>query len=274
MNELLAFLGKVLDDTKYALYLDIVHGLQAYQYIDHEHEVLDLLNSSEEGEMVKILDGVNAILDVAMDAVLNAHGVFCEATLYEKSTILNALYRLTNWTEREFLYAITNQEVTAVEKLAELLAHVSDRDVTFYLEHLTSVANSLINRVRELYQPVDEVADEINLQRLTIVRQYTTTHRDTWAEALLVERGVPFESPLELLFNLTPELENIRELSDEEAAIQIVGLFLISDVQISTLMMTIKEHLDGLYPNVNDFSKLTSVYSQIQMLLMQEGIHG
>lgn len=274
MNELLAFLGKVLDDTKYALYLDIAQGLQAYQYIDHEHEILDLLNSSEEGEMVKILDEVNTILDVAMNVVLSAHGVFCEATLYDKSTLLNALYRLTNWTEREYLYAITNQEVSPTEKLAELLAHVSDRDVTFYLEHLTSVSNSLINRIRELYQPVDEVADEINLQRLAIVREFTAKHRDTWAEELLVERGIPFESPLELIISLTPELANIRELSDEDAACQIIALFLISDVQISTLMISIKEHLDGLYPNVNDFSKLTSVYSQIQMLLMQEGIHG
>lgn len=274
MNELLAFLGKVLDDTKYSLYLDIAQTFQAYQYIDHEHEIMDLLKSSEEGEMVKILDGVNAILDVALDAVLNAHGVFCDGSLYDKSTVLSTLYRLTNWTEREILFALTNEDYSPIEKLAEMLSHVGDREPMFYMEHLITVENSLINRIRELYQPIDEIADEINLQRLQLVRQFIEKHRDTWTNELLVEKGVPFESPLELIFQLTPEIEKIRELSDEEAAYQIVGLFLISDVQISTLMISIKDHLDTLYPNANDFTKLTSVYSQIQMLLMQEGIHG
>lgn len=274
MNELLAFLGKVLDDTKYALYLDIAQGLQAYQYIDHEHEILGLLNSSEEGEMVKILDQVNIILDTALGVVLNAHGVFCEATLYDKSVVLKDLYSLTNWTERELLYAISNEEYSPTEKLAEMLSHVGSREPMFYMEHLIHVENSLINRIRELYQPVDEIADDVNLTRLSLVREFTQKHRDTWAEELLVERGIPFESPLDLLFSQLPQIETIRELSDEEAARQIVGVFLISDVQISTLMTSIKEHLDNLYPNVNDFSKLTSVYSHIQMLLMQEGIHG
>lgn len=275
MNELLEYLGSRLDPVKMALYYSVSQVLLKFNYLDCEGEIVEFLKTSEEGQLVDIMDAVHPILRTALDQLLRSHGITAEGELRDLVMVAEALGYLNNWEDKETIFDMSNMEESPNIILCEMFEYVSGVSWLNYCTIVKNVEYSLINKIRELNQPLDEPSDSINLKRLEYIKAFVKAHKATWVEVAILDKLIPLETSLDTLLKLhESEIANIRDLSPKDAAIQLVGLFLMSDVSLTHLNQSLKDHLDVIYPNPNDLEKISLTHIAIQELLASENING
>jgi len=265
-DKLQNYLSKWVDESKADYYLSALECLDRYGFVAAWSDISAMLEGEVNVPVSMLLDAMDEILQAGMDRVLGEHSISAhEAPLRSKTAILNGLKYLVDDSQHELIVAICDNGEDTLEQMAELLAIVdpeASASWVDYIDTMTFVSDGLITRLKDIHEQaianrMPTEADSLPItpekqQRFQKIRTFIGKYKESLATQAIISDGSPLGLPLEMVLETYAEtMKSYDNKLPLTAAVDIVGIVLISDTPLDKLALRAKDLIDEIYADID-----------------------
>jgi len=212
-----------------------------------------------------IIDTIEAKLNNGLDSVAIEHTLVIDGSISLKTEVLEGVYLLQNWEDAQTIINLATETEDPNYALANLVAFVNGKKYTDYDYAIVTVSPTLLEKLVGLYSAENDDSDTDNdglfmshdERRVKLVSQFIDANKETMAFQAIVEDFRPIGIPLELLLNdHRLALAALEPMGHIQAATEIVGLCVISDVPVNDIARVAKDTIDVVYADMNFIMKV------------------
>lgn len=270
MNEELALaLLDVISPERLEVFTNTSTVLEELGFTAHTFEIQQILGLQDgESDNFLLVSRIEDCLTVAVWSVLKQFGVVThDAPLAVLAPLLEGLGLIEHYITPVDLYTLVLSDDSPEEVLAMVIPYVSQLDEDSVLELLVSVAPTCITRIREvLYAKMQagaqpegyDVSTPQAKRKLTHLNQLVLKAKEKNVELIvkkLADSGVPIGRDIVDLYPMTVEyLEEVP--NNQQLAYELVGLYLYSDVDISTPVQTLTAAINAFTDELSEQHQL------------------
>lgn len=258
------YLKKWVDELRASVYLDALDSLSKIGFDNAWQEISLILDSEEDIPLSILLDDITTIIIVGLDAVLASHGIAVDGEIPIKTKILDGIITLQDFDDSYMITAIIEDSDDPVYVFSNLLDLVSEHSAEYYHPHLVSVSSGFIRQVKFLYNKELEneeavVFDNNNIQKQTLIALYCEKYPNCLLKTEIVDELRPIGTPFENLIQSHRLALSLYEPKGVDiAAMEIVGLSLLSDITLSDFKKKTKELPELVYTDMTFIANLDS----------------
>lgn len=250
--------GKVSPERK-DLILGCLARLEAYNLNAAVNEIVPMIESATDTPFEQILLDIDQILNVGMDRVLGEMSITMNTdSLMIKDAILDGLKVLEDFSDHGLIVQMCDASDDEQQTLCELLELVTEKTWSDYAEVIASVNPALITRIADIHRKVEESEEDDvaipapDMTRQAMIMKFFKAFAVTLAKTDIQDNATMLGTPVSIL--LTAHMDKLHEFdprAPKQAAIEIVGLALISDLPNNDLIRKTKELIDDVYADIN-----------------------
>lgn len=277
------YLSKWVDETKASFYLDALEALHGIGFENSWQEIDLLLSSEEDLPLSMMLDDIATIITVGLDLVLSNHAIVIDGEISLKTQIIDALVVLQDFDDSYMITAIIEDSDDPIYVFSNLLELVGQHSAEYYHPHLVSVSPGLIRQIKSHYDTnlsSEEavVFDNNNIQKQSLIALYCEQHPNTLLQMEVTDQLRPIGTPVENLIQSHKLALSLYEPKGVDiAALEIVGLSLLSDIPLKDFKNKTKELPELVYTDMTFISNLDAALDKyIDEVLRHEqnAVHG
>jgi len=184
--------------------IDEAHKVFDAMYLPYyEDEIVELLQMNDVidlGDSIQLLSNMTVRV---MDDLIHQRGIHTTegVTLHQKTNLMRGLMALEHYENPQHLLDIMNSDVNEIEKLAEMLAIVTEEDEDDMMTWFDDVLPSYIGTLRDALETQNEndaSEDEViyQAQRIAMYQQFCNfLGKDNLIMTDLFKRGLPVALP-------------------------------------------------------------------------------
>ena len=270
MDKLKEYLSTAVHEHRADVILDALECLQKHGYMSAWAELGTTLEYASDESTAMVVDAIEHILSVGQEQLLNAFSITMTDGIAMRTEVLNGILLLEAYDDGDAIRALCDNVIDPVDTFADLLEVVLTKSAMHIVEHLVSVSPALISKIAGLYKPTNDADDATafptpSADRLTYIRNYATQYPNAIARGLVIDESVRINTPMDILLQHQKlPLATFEPEAPQQAAIELVGLYLISDRGEKIVANDIKDYLDQLY---SDMDFITAAGSAIDNIL-------
>lgn len=268
------YLDKWVSIERKTAIIDALKILDSYGYLSAWAEISSYLESATDESLMMIIDTIEGIINIAIDQVLSAHTIIMDGGYVLKTALLRGLLVVPVYSDCEHIQAITMESSNPIETLCDILELTTEYKYQDYIDFIVSVSTSLIDKMNSLAtgnvdnQEIDDDED-LDPKRKQLLINFLNLYKNSIAQVELLDNLLP-PGIMEIEFlieNHKRQLIELEPMGFENAAMEILGLVLISNSDINIVLKTCKENLDIIFTDINFIGKvdmaLTNVYNKV-----------
>lgn len=217
------------------------------------------------------LDTIESLLSIDINYVLEEHTIYTNTTLDVNITILEAILNIQIFEDTETILRITEEGSNEIDVFIELLTFASNKPWEYFSDGILSVSESLITRLRENILEL-EVSNEsasyvVTDDKVKALNKYIEKYPTSMITTDLTEDLGAIGSPLYVLQNrFKIGIAGLEGISAKQAAVEIVGLVLMSDTAYGDIASVVKEQGEIFY---GDMRFITDLDIQLDNVLRE-----
>lgn len=258
------YLNKWVTPERRECIMNALTVLHAYGSEAAWNEICVFLEHATDRDTVTILDTIETIITVGLDKLIDAHGILYIGTMASKTRVLEGLLILQNYADEDSLLRHTERTDNPVEILADLLELATTTPWTEFIDGIRSVSPGLFTKLASLYTVSDESDESASLMflsgdraRVDKVSRFVGLHPATMAARAILEDFRPVGLPLNILINdHRLEFAALEPMGFSQAALELVGLVLISDTPLENLLTVSKDQIETIFADINFITKV------------------
>lgn len=257
------YLQNVVSPERVTLLLEACQALWVAGITRHVAELESILDVVDDTGTEATVASIHEVLVTMVESALNQFGVMVtdEAELGVMAGALRGLSSLDNYSDVATVRQTCEAGLSNEETLGELLMLVTEYTADDYLQTFETVAPSLFTRLLAALHESPVLADAVDNTYIRVrVRSLLQLYPNLLIRAE-VNEGLRLGTPLGAL--LDAYAERLQELPWTERAIELIGLVLLSPTPDQRLQTVIKDHMEDVFPNINDLTKASMLITTI-----------
>lgn len=250
--------------------------LDMYGYTSSWADIAEYIEHGLGDPTALFIDTIEMLINAGLDDVLQKMTLTVDGNHVIKSMVLEGLKVLESWDDPRAIMDIIEIDQSTQETLAELLSMVSPMHTEEWLPHLLDLSPSLITAISSKYSDasiaLENRVEPIPDTKVTAVRRFIKRYPNSLAATALTKEFVPYGISMDALIKkYTLHLQVLQPEAPEQAALEIIGLTLISDTEYKDIRKVTKDFLDDAYIDMDFISRMNiSVDKQLTDVLAEE----
>lgn len=270
------FMNPRLGEFKTTLFVSGFKTLERHGDISAWSEISTLLQHATDHSTVDLMDVTESVLNTGLDKALAAYTVLIDGDLRTKIDILSAIVEIDDFELKEALYNIVVDYSTPEECMCEVLALITGTTPEKFFPNIISVSPTLFNSILRNCTPTMEGFDQPlpnqDLKRLYIVQAFVEKYPNSTCADAVHRDMVNIGTPVDCLLEKYRERFAIYEpKAPAQAVIELIGLFILSDVPTESLGVSIKQRLDALFAEITFVTAISSTIDTKLMRVINDG---
>lgn len=271
------FLDRNTSEMKRGLVLAGLDILNKYGLVAAWSEISQMLDTSNDIDAPQLLLDIEVIINTGLNNVLAQHQIQAEGFLGIKIDILEGLKTLMDYEDSATILQFCDMDDDSVQTLSDLLEIVTVRTWADYSDVLKSVSPSLIRKLGELHRAKGESEDlEQSFKVEPARREALVKHFNSYLMSLtkqaVSEDMTMIGTPFNYIANRYKEqLADLQPMAAKQAAIEMVGLSLVSDTSLTDFVRTTKDRVDEIYSDINFITQVDSEIDNVVKEVMGRG---
>lgn len=256
-DKIKGFLDRTVSVEKAGLLLGALYALDAHGFVRANAEIDSMLNTDNDLDSATMIDNIYTVVTVGVDAVLDAHQITIDGNLDMKVAALEGLLRLQNWEDASSIVALCDGSSDPIQTLSDLLEMVTDKTWSDFADCIIRATPALIEKLSAMYQdkvPVEEQSAFIpidDMRRnaiLKFLKLYPASIAKGAIENDMYKVGTPFGI---IVQNHHEQLAMQEPQAPKQAALELVGIALISNIPFNDFVKQTKDQIDAVYADIN-----------------------
>ena len=265
------FMNPRLGEFKTTMFVSGFIALEKHGDISAWSEVCTLLQHATDHTTTDLMDVTESVLNTGLEKALSAYTLIVEGDIRIKTEILTIIVQIDDFELKEAMYNLVSDYITPEECMCELLALVGGYPVEKYFPNIISISptffNTIIRNCTPSLEGFSEKINDTDKRRLHIVQAFIEKYPNSTASDAVTRDMVNLGTPIDALLEKYRERFAIFEpRAPAQAVLELIGLFILSDVPVESMGVEIKQRLDALFSEV---SFVTAIHSTIDTKLMQ-----
>lgn len=269
------FLSKILDPDKLALYqpvIDLFKNLELKSIIDAVNQIVLVDDNSSPSEVLQeIHDAFIKYLTQSLtdfDIIVDCRSIRFLFDLYKVVSLLES------YNDHNFVINICDDSTkSTVDRLYELCNHLVTFDELEFMDSVKMLSMSFFFRLRKIHrQALEEIEEvkplEVNRKYINVLKALKQKHPKLFVFDIIEKNMLQVGSPVIAVVSTGVDYFEDYSLHDhKQVCLELIALFLLSDVKEEHLLKTIKEEMinfvsdDGVILRAN--ASLGSVFVEV-----------
>lgn len=289
LTDAIEYFTGVESETRVELLTNIAAVFEQYGFsgpdVDSSMAIDDARSKNEAANVV--WDKLYVIIEAGLDNLLVNMGLsLINSTILHKIELLNGMYIVENTDMHDYIIDTINNDAVGTREKFETLIEFGLGQYAGWLDNeLEYVPETLLTRLLDIHLPFQSGSDEYSapkdirpgIQRIKLFYKYCEKNNTRLRLHELIEAGVRPGTPKDFLLS-----NNIDYLTDYEptpdtpssadlAAMQLVGLLLLCDIDFTTIT-EISSQLAELY--FTDIAFAGQVSTESNRIISESGVQG
>lgn len=216
-----------------------------------------------DGASGDILFTIQSIIVTGQLTVLRNKGIFVNTnTIDVLNKLLLAVAQIYDSEERDFLLSVIQSEVSNIEILAQIVAYFRAETPDNWMRHFDAVTDNCIDAIREYLEDYN-----VSLESVEVFKEGLESFALKYPRRLMetaIESGLGPGTPLEgLLATFQHYLSALVPNNDQEAAIELIGLVILSNNSKAGLTQAVIDAAESIYHDMDFIIKVTDHANRI-----------
>ncbi len=238
LDELRIWLEQIVPLEQVDLYVTAFEDLRDINDLSAETEFCLLWQEKDRIYGGELLDSLRAILNTGARKALRSHGIFFteETNISLLTKALEGIIWLNNTEDSDEVVKIFSGDYTDRDKLAILFQYVNNDSLEIWQDSITDVSQLFIARVLEDHSETRIIHEEFSNYDLSALTRYEVKFQNRlYRKAVELGANPGVIDAVTLLEMFREQLSQWSPFSPREAAIDIAGLVLFSDLEQKNL---------------------------------------
>lgn len=256
------YLNQWLSEERRGVILDALDAMELYNFPNAWSEISALLEYATDEPLDMILDAIETIIQSGLNTLFGMHALVIQGGIDVKTRVLVGLKTLQNYDDPQTILAMTSDLSDPIQSFCDLLGLVTDRSWADYVDYVTDVSPTLLQRIGALYSAQEEMDVEDDgfpapePRKSVLVKEFLTKYPGALASVAIKDECRPIGVPLAILLNDAKlPLVLLEPNAPDQAALEIAGLVLISDTPINDYVKVAKDQLEVVFSDINFITK-------------------
>ncbi len=259
----------------------IMNAFAALHAIGHEPawgEVSQFLEYATDQPLSVIIDTIESILQVGLDCVLSAHAITVDGTIYIKTKVIEALLMLQDYDDPLMIVGLTADSEDSIHTMSNLLELMTGISWVEFIDHLCIVSPTLITMIHDRYTgSAVEALEAVEVappdsEQVAALRGWIAKHPNSIVATALSEDMRAIGVPLGVLISdYRLQLAVLEPKAPDSAAMELLGLCLLSDVPIRDLQRGAKDSIELVYTDINFITQVDVALDKYLTEVMRNG---
>lgn len=266
LEELQEWMIKFLPLEQVDLFITAFEDLRDINELGAETEFTLLWQEKDRLYNGDLIDSLRTMLTVGCKKCLSNHGIFFtpETTLHQYVKAVEGLIWLNNTDEHDIVVGFFDVDLSDKDKLANLLQYVNNDSLEKWQDHITSVSQLFIERVLTDHSETRIITEERSTYDLTLLTRYDVKFQNRLYRQVVELGGNPGVLDLVTLIEMfRDKLSTWVPFSPRDAAIDLVGLAVFSDMEQKNMVKQTIAEIERLYTDAGFIMELKSQIGQI-----------
>lgn len=243
------------------LIMNAITVLDKYNYMNAWTEISAYLEYATDESTAMIIDTLEGILTVGLDAVVRAHAVRYEGTIRQKTIVLEGLLALQNFEDKESILTLIDSGNDYIHILADLIEFATTVPWVEIIDGIKDVSPSLIDKIVQVNTDEEKIEGNsyvmIDPERKENIVKFFQTHPKLLGRDSIVKEMRPVGVPIAILIDAYKlNLHLLEPEAPDQAAAEIVGLALVSDIPMKDIVKGAKDQIEILYADMGFITKV------------------
>lgn len=269
------YLNEWVSEERKDSILDALTVMNTYSFPNAWSEISTMLEHATDESLDMIIDAVETIINTGLDRLLRMHTIMAIGTIPVKTRILEGIKALENYEDSQTVLAMTGDTSDPVQTLSDLLALVTPLGWTDFADVIQDVSPTLLVKLEELYISMEDqeqgfpTPSEVKQKRVNaFIEKYPTSI----AAKAIVEDFRPIGVPANILINdYRLDLTLFEPKAPDQAAIEIAGIGLISDITETEYLKQTRDLLEQVFVDINFITKVDVSLSTVMTEVSRYG---
>lgn len=272
------FLHKSAGIFKRDLIMGAMYTLERYGHVGAWSEICQMLDTANDVDVQQVVMDIEIITNTGLNVVLNAHQIVVDNfNISVKIDILDGLKDLQDYENHATILQFTDLDDDPIHTLSDLLEVVTMHDWAHFANELTSVSSSLIRRLGDIHREMEESVQIENALPVEEVRRqallkFIQTYPTSIAKEALINDltmvGTPFKM---IIHRYRSRIDVFEPSAAQQAAIELVGFALMSDITLMDFAKQCKDLIDECYADVNFITQVDVEMDNVLNGVMSNG---
>lgn len=256
------YLNQWLSEERRGVILDALDAMELYNFPNAWSEISALLEYATDEPLDMILDAIETIIQSGLNTLFGMHALVIQGGIDVKTRVLVGLKTLQNYDDPQTILAMTSDLSDPIQSFCDLLGLVTDRSWADYVDYVTDVSPTLLQRIGALYSAQEEMDVEDDgfpapePRKSVLVKEFLTKYPGALASTAIKDECRPIGVPLAILLNDSKlPLVLLEPNAPDQAALEIAGLVLISDTPMNDYVKIAKDQLEVVFSDINFITK-------------------
>lgn len=254
--------------------IDALTVLSDYGFMAAWTELSAYLECTFEDSLTDIIDTVETIISTGLDRVLNEHSIQMDGSYVLRTAVLRGLKVLSNYADTQTVLSLTMESDNAIESLCDLLELTTEYKYIDYVDYIYDVSPALIKlinknaSIEEDNESVTEI-DDLDPTRKKLLLSYLDYYKDTVVHREINDNLFP-PGVMDISFIIENHKRSLLSYEPEaadRAAIELLGISLLSSNDIANVLKHCKSQLDIVFTDIKFIGKvdmeLTNAYNKV-----------
>lgn len=271
------FLGKNTSDIKRGVVMAGIYILEEYGLVSAWSEIAQMLETSNNVDTAQLVLDVEVIVNQGVNNVLAQHQIKAEGNLGIKIDILESLKILMDYEDSATIIQFCDLDDDPTQTLCDLMELVSNRTWGEYADVLKEVSGSLIRKLADIHRAKGEAEDleqsfRVEPQRKEALVKHINTYLVSLTKRALAEDMTMIGTPFKMIIHrYNDEITSLQPMAAKQAAIELVGLSLISDTSLSDFTRQVKDQIEEIYSDTNFITQVDMEIDNVIKEVMGRG---
>ena len=280
LDKFINILSDIWSEEKIELVSRANDVFKSYEYETIGVVVEYVLSKASTQNSEDIIMQIQTLIEENLDILILNHGIVLQgATVKDKIAILEAISMIEDFDDMERVYFLINDDTTdndERDRFLEVISYVSGIPLHVYDPYVWSVHNSFLERISKTAEAklTDfdyELLEPPSLERIELFKKYLTTY-GRGAHSLAMAAGFRMNINFNFLLDqMVNDIQQLEPMDPKQAAIEIIGLMLLSDIKTEEMRKRGNEVVASIYTNA---SFKTSTLSLMAAVFAEVGING
>lgn len=235
--------------------------LDAYQYTGPWSDIASYIDSGPRDSTAMLIDTIESIITLGLKNVLGQLTIQVDGNHVMMTTVLEGLKLLEGYDDSESILVTIDQNLSTIETLSELLELVTPCKADDFMLSIIDCSPSLVSSIRAVYDGTTVTEDDNPLRipedKLPLVRRFIIGKPNSIAAIAIKQDLIPYGASIETLINTYAEsLLSLQPAAPEQAAIELIGLVLISDTELKDIRTVVKRFFDVAFSELEFITRM------------------
>lgn len=276
-DRLQALLNRITTEASATSFIQSLKVMELFDNFDSWSDISTYIESGPAISSSVFIDIVESLILAGLDKILVQFTLHVDGNHVFKSIVLEGVKLLEDYDDHTAILAAIALDNSPAETMAELLAIVTPLTVDELLMNIMDVSPSLITAIKSRYND-EEIALEDNntvgleVNKKVAIQHYISTYPSSIAAYAITKEFLPYGITIEtLLSKYRLPLQGLEPHAPEQAALELIGLVLISDAEHANIRTVVRNHIDFVYADMEFITKMNiSIDNQLSQVLNHE----